>query len=281
MTLTGFRAENWNFTISTQEEFKHTLLEKDSCITDFKICELVSATIFPSLNHAFKNVFLQEVTCQFLQTPGPTLAIYECTHVTKAWTRAMTLMKVKLQETKSMNRVNIAFLILSRNRLRWTISAGGKGATCLHADFLFSLFFRPWRWRRYVPPKRRLTLNGLHGVISQKMVLFIFSVDDRIMNEYRAFLGMRIGKGNWSTPRKPAPVPLCPPQIPYGFFNSKRIINMDWSRLAQDGLQWRRAASMVVTLLVPYKVENLLTSCWVTISFCWRDVLHRASQSVS
>jgi hypothetical protein len=27
---------------------------------------------------------------------------------------------------------------------------------------------------RYVPPKRRLTLTGLHGVISQKMVLFTF-----------------------------------------------------------------------------------------------------------
>jgi hypothetical protein len=34
---------------------------------------------------------------------------------------------------------------------------------------------RPWKWRRYsyVPPKHRLTLNGLHGVISQKMILFI------------------------------------------------------------------------------------------------------------
>jgi hypothetical protein len=28
-------------------------------------------------------------------------------------------------------------------------------------------------WRRYVPPKRRLKLNGLHWVISQKMILFI------------------------------------------------------------------------------------------------------------
>jgi hypothetical protein len=37
---------------------------------------------------------------------------------------------------------------------------------------LLNLFFRPWRWRRYVPPKRRLTLNGLHGVISQEIVLF-------------------------------------------------------------------------------------------------------------
>jgi hypothetical protein len=35
-----------------------------------------------------------------------------------------------------------------------------------------SLFFRLWIWSRYVPTKHRLTLNGLHGVISQKMVLF-------------------------------------------------------------------------------------------------------------
>jgi hypothetical protein len=32
------------------------------------------------------------------------------------------------------------------------------------------------RWRRHVPPKRRLTLNGLHGVISQKMIFFITTV---------------------------------------------------------------------------------------------------------
>jgi hypothetical protein len=25
------------------------------------------------------------------------------------------------------------------------------------------LILRPWRWRQYVPPKRRLTFNGLHG----------------------------------------------------------------------------------------------------------------------
>jgi hypothetical protein len=46
-------------------------------------------------------------------------------------------------------------------------------STCFHAGFLLSLFFLPWRWRRYVPPKRRLTLNGLHGVIFQKKALFI------------------------------------------------------------------------------------------------------------
>jgi hypothetical protein len=39
--------------------------------------------------------------------------------------------------------------------------------------FLLKLFLRPWRWRWYVAPKRRLQLNRLHGVISQKMILFI------------------------------------------------------------------------------------------------------------
>jgi hypothetical protein len=39
--------------------------------------------------------------------------------------------------------------------------------------FLQKLFLLPWRWRRYVPPKRRLQLNRLHGVTSQKMILFI------------------------------------------------------------------------------------------------------------
>jgi hypothetical protein len=34
------------------------------------------------------------------------------------------------------------------------------------------LILRPWSCSRYVPPKRRLTFYGLHGVISQKIVLF-------------------------------------------------------------------------------------------------------------
>jgi hypothetical protein len=32
---------------------------------------------------------------------------------------------------------------------------------------------RAWRWRRCVPPQRRLTFNGLQDVIYQKIVLFI------------------------------------------------------------------------------------------------------------
>jgi hypothetical protein len=38
---------------------------------------------------------------------------------------------------------------------------------------LARLIFRSWRWKRNVPPKRQLTINGLHGVISQKIVLLV------------------------------------------------------------------------------------------------------------
>jgi hypothetical protein len=46
---------------------------------------------------------------------------------------------------------------------------------CFPHDFTLvfaRLILRPWIWRQNVPPKRRLTFNGLHGFISQKTVSF-------------------------------------------------------------------------------------------------------------
>jgi hypothetical protein len=50
-----------------------------------------------------------------------------------------------------------------------------KGSTChlLSHWFLARLILQPWRWRRHVPPKRRLTFSRLHSVISQKIELFV------------------------------------------------------------------------------------------------------------
>jgi hypothetical protein len=64
-------------------------------------------------------------------------------------------------------------LHLQRRKTKLSKKLAWKEMESFHAGFLLSLFFQPWRWRRNVPPKRRLTLNGLHGVTSQKMVLFI------------------------------------------------------------------------------------------------------------
>jgi hypothetical protein len=46
-----------------------------------------------------------------------------------------------------------------------------KSCHQLHAGFLLGLFFDP-EDGSYVPPKRRLTFNRLHYVISQKIELF-------------------------------------------------------------------------------------------------------------
>jgi hypothetical protein len=48
--------------------------------------------------------------------------------------------------------------------------------------FVLKLFLRSWRWRRYVPPKRWLQLNRLHGVISQKMIHFLTPVHSMLWN---------------------------------------------------------------------------------------------------
>jgi hypothetical protein len=50
-----------------------------------------------------------------------------------------------------------------------------RNVVLLSRWFIARLILLPWRWRQYVPPKRQLTLNGLHGVIFQKIVLFITS----------------------------------------------------------------------------------------------------------
>jgi hypothetical protein len=64
-------------------------------------------------------------------------------------------------------------------------------------------------------PKPRTTV--LARTIS-KFTVFdssLYSVDDKMMNEYEAAGRMRIGRGNLSTRIKSDPVPLCSPQFPH------------------------------------------------------------------
>jgi hypothetical protein len=54
---------------------------------------------------------------------------------------------------------------------RWELLYSYTSLSSLACSLLWTIL-RPWRWRRYVPPKRRVQLYGLHGVISQKIILF-------------------------------------------------------------------------------------------------------------
>jgi hypothetical protein len=108
-----------------------------------------------------------------------------------------------------------------------TLSMSKLYRECSHLFTLVprSQIFLPSRWRRYVPPKRRLTQN-LHGTTSQKTTFFIVTavktsdfacvqlVTGCLPNECGAAGTVRIGMGNRNTGRKPTPVSLCPPQIP-------------------------------------------------------------------
>jgi hypothetical protein len=62
---------------------------------------------------------------------------------------------------------------ISNRGSKWTVTEPSKKPAWKQVESRARLIIQPWKWRRYIPPKRRLTLNGLHGVISQKMVLFI------------------------------------------------------------------------------------------------------------
>jgi hypothetical protein len=64
-----------------------------------------------------------------------------------------------------------------------------------------------------------------------------------IDDDYGAVGGLRIGRGNRSTRRKPARVPLCPPQI---------LHDLTWNRTraAAVGSQWLTAWAMARPLLL-------------------------------
>jgi hypothetical protein len=56
---------------------------------------------------------------------------------------------------------------LSQNRIRYT-GDGHPPFARLSRWFLARLIFRPWRWTRYVPPKRRLTLTDYTALYSRR-----------------------------------------------------------------------------------------------------------------
>jgi hypothetical protein len=78
---------------------------------------------------------------------------------------------------------------------------------------------------------------------------------------------MRICKGNRSTRRKPAPVPLCPPQIPHG---------LTWAFNPAAAVESRRLTGWAMAR--PPCVRNLLppacyVSCIFHSNYIWRRLL--------
>jgi hypothetical protein len=62
------------------------------------------------------------------------------------------------------------------------------GGTCrllpASCRFLAWLILRPWIWKQYVPPKRKMSFNWIHGVISQKTERFITAAKTPFMQAF-------------------------------------------------------------------------------------------------
>jgi hypothetical protein len=76
-----------------------------------------------------------------------------------------------------------------------------------------------------------VTLNPLGTSATNGLLYQPKTIDDDDDDEREEVGGMRIGRGNRSTQRKPAPVPLCPPQIPY---------DLTWARIRAAAVGSRR-----------------------------------------
>jgi hypothetical protein len=84
-----------------------------------------------------------------------------------------------------------------------------------------------------------LSLNSkLYIVRSLKYHIEKFYVIKDIFNEGGAAGGMRICRGNRSTRRKRAPMPLCPPQIPH---------DLIWARTPAAAVGNRRLTALATT----------------------------------
>jgi hypothetical protein len=72
---------------------------------------------------------------------------------------------------------------------------------------------------RAADQRENISLVSLGGVrlspLGTSATVGLLYQPQMIDDDYGVVGGMRIGKGNRSTRRKPAPVPLCPSQIPH------------------------------------------------------------------
>jgi hypothetical protein len=98
-----------------------------------------------------------------------------------------------------------------------------------YISYIFFFLGVGWDWVH-------LLCRPLTGLLYQPRM-----IDD----ECGAVGGIRIGKGNRSTRRKPAQVPLCPPQIPH---------DLTWAgtRNAAVGNQWLTAWAMARPYILSY-----------------------------
>jgi hypothetical protein len=66
--------------------------------------------------------------------------------------------------------------------------------------------------------------------------------------------GMKIGRGNRSTRRKPAPAPLCPPQIPHDK-HGDRFTFYSWLTKCVLNTEHQRRSFIIIIIIIIIKLS--------------------------
>jgi hypothetical protein len=85
--------------------------------------------------------------------------------------------------------------------------------------------------------------------------------------------GIRIDRGNQSTQRKPAPVPLCPPQIPHDLAQARSRASVVESQ--QLTALATAQSFQIVTIMLSGKADKMLVYISIqssTLSVTWYEI---------
>jgi hypothetical protein len=98
------------------------------------------------------------------------------------------VLTISCEQSQSCVGSEVLIAMVTKSYIFWDITPcsplkinqrfGGKYRLHLLWRWYLARLIRPWRWRRYIPPKRRLTFNGLQCVIFHKIVLCRVHPDD-------------------------------------------------------------------------------------------------------
>jgi hypothetical protein len=93
------------------------------------------------------------------------------------------------------------------------------------------------------------------------------SYQPQMVDGYGAFGGMRIGRGNWRSWRKPTPVPPCPPQIPHDL--TWATVMGSW-QLSAWAVAWPATLSYIHVGIPIASDDSVTHSSEIILIFIWK-----------
>jgi hypothetical protein len=137
---------------------------------------------------SFRGSFYNAVnirTIKYRCDPIPTLACYLLAHLHRLFPSPLYWFPMR-------STIPLFLFLYS-----WVFPTGDSVCSHLHTLVPSSRIFLPWRWRRYVPPKRRFT-QYLHGATSPKTTFFNWKRLEREWSSLNVILFRNFAWNDWT-----------------------------------------------------------------------------------